>query len=282
MLFISLLFAIFSFTLPILGDEQCKCGIENPPPIMTRIIYGQKITYRKYPWMVLIMEDKGPGQYLICTGSIINDRFIMTAAHCLQGNDISKYRVFLANSCDRKEVVKGPSLKLKRLHKHNKYHLITDYHDIGLFEVAEPFVFSDSFRPVCLWNQSTADNLFVAGWGKTNFGFLLRDTDCLREAVVQNRTKNDCVDDLIPYFDTRYAICAGGKSTACFGDSGGPLSTRKDGIIYQIGITSFTTMDCQIMKRGPAAYERILPHLEWMSDIIIPTGAKWCAAPYQV
>lgn len=46
----------------------------------TRIIGGKKAAVNQWPWMAgLIVDNK------LCGGSLINEQFIVTAAHCVHG-----------------------------------------------------------------------------------------------------------------------------------------------------------------------------------------------------
>jgi secreted trypsin-like serine protease len=50
-------------------------------PVLTRVIGGRESDEGDWPWMAaLILKDESE-QY--CAGSLINDQFVLTAAHCL-------------------------------------------------------------------------------------------------------------------------------------------------------------------------------------------------------
>src|SRR5437879_5321357 len=94
-------FPLFVHLCKSLNDAEC--GIEN---ISTRIVNGSRVKDNTYPWIVYIMVETELGRAAACTGSIINDRFIMTAAHCVSHGkyvkhtaDPSKVLVFKGPSC---------------------------------------------------------------------------------------------------------------------------------------------------------------------------------------
>lgn len=63
-----------------------ECG--NSPIKLKRIIGGNDIDVDEHPWLVLLeykFEDDGRTDYQ-CGGVIINQRYILTAAHCLVGD----------------------------------------------------------------------------------------------------------------------------------------------------------------------------------------------------
>src|SRR5688572_26114034 len=59
-------------------NDKCQCGIKSK--VDRRIIGGRKVTAGKYPWLVLVLNS---AQNVECTGAIINDKFVLTASHCV-------------------------------------------------------------------------------------------------------------------------------------------------------------------------------------------------------
>jgi secreted trypsin-like serine protease len=59
-----------------------------------RIVNGEETPINKYPWMAAIMyidEDGDLSQF--CGGSIISDRYVLTAAHCIYPEDETYVRL---------------------------------------------------------------------------------------------------------------------------------------------------------------------------------------------
>lgn len=57
---------------------QSECGRSNNP-LKQRIVGGQDTTPHAYPWTVAIFLRS----QLVCGGSVISDRHILTAGHCV-------------------------------------------------------------------------------------------------------------------------------------------------------------------------------------------------------
>lgn len=50
-----------------------------------RIVHGQQVLPHEYPWMALIIRyNKQRIQRKFCGGSVINNYYILTAAHCVE------------------------------------------------------------------------------------------------------------------------------------------------------------------------------------------------------
>lgn len=55
-----------------------ECGIINTK---NRIVGGEETQVNQYPWMALLLYS---GRFY-CGASLINDRYVLTAAHCVSG-----------------------------------------------------------------------------------------------------------------------------------------------------------------------------------------------------
>jgi len=244
---------------------KCSCGVSRKDE--QRVVGGRPTEAYDYPWMAGLLF-KGS---IYCGGTLINDRYVATAAHCVAGLPIDEINIILGVydllSDDQ------PSLQLKSIVSaviHPKFVSKTFNNDIAILKLNSPVKFSYAVGPVCLpqFQKSYTGQIgVVTGWGRINETSSI--SPLLRQVEVPIFSNPECQK-------TKYGVkaitdnmmCAGydnGKLDACQGDSGGPLHLMgKDQKIDLIGIVSWG-QGCG--RPGfPGVYTRIGRYLEWIAE----------------
>ncbi|CAH4031769.1 unnamed protein product [Pieris brassicae] len=254
-----------------------NCGITSF--VEDRIYGGSIAELHEFPWMALISTyiDSENNLDFTCAGTIINSKYILTAAHCvvrrkLAGVRVGEYKIdrkdcSLDNSiCDENY----QDLFIEKSISHEKY--LSDgntkrpSHDIALIRIEGEIDFSqDNVAPICLplqkeFRESDLVNEegVVAGWGAIETG--MRSTELLK---VNIKILNDDSCQR-----TNNTICAGniGKDS-CHADSGGPLMIQQpESYRYiQYGVVSFGNIDC---GSGSATYTDVRKYIDWILEKI--------------
>lgn len=134
-----------------------------------RIFGGEEAQPGQFPHQISLRLLRDSFRH-ICGGSIISDRFILTAAHCYPKAypNVTGYRVVvgahLYNGDD------GKAYDVLRIIPHEHYNHSTLINDVALIEVNETIVFNDRVAPISI-NRTFigGDVLAVAsGWGRTD------------------------------------------------------------------------------------------------------------------
>lgn len=78
-----------------LGDklpDKSICGIQSEE---TRIIGGETTEIGEFPWMALLRYKNldGTDAGFQCGGTLINNRYVLTAAHCLRGTVEKEFKM---------------------------------------------------------------------------------------------------------------------------------------------------------------------------------------------
>lgn len=261
------------------SEKICSCGITND----ARIVGGTEVVPAfKYPWMVGVLVPHLLPSYL-CGATVINDLFVITAAHCLfDGYTDQKLRpedVKLGLSDHDQLSDNALQVPVSELIVHELYKNSDIYFDVALIRLQEPLVFHKYLRPACLPTdaaESYGGRLgFVYGWGITNVSDYnlsgrLQET---RLPILGPDCDNKTIGNVWPTPDM---LCAGteegGKDT-CTGDSGGPITVparKKRHVI--VGITSFGE-GCGD-PGVPGVYTRVSAYLDWILEKT--AGASYC------
>lgn len=113
------------------------------------LIWGGKVADRdQFPYYVSYrLNDPYDGAIHECGGSIISEKFVLLAGHCINRyRPISDY-IVATQAYSRDE---GQQHQVKNLYRPEYFddHSLTN--DIALLELAEPFQFSDQVQPIAL------------------------------------------------------------------------------------------------------------------------------------
>merc|ERR1719450_198693 len=259
---------------------------------------GQQAEVNEFPWMVHVLTTyhKYPNSPALCGGALISDRWVITAAHCVEkqsphdGNRLEVNADLLQHDKYTSAIRKA----VTDVHIHDEYY--NDVHalfnDIALLKLQDPvdFLKTPHIRPICLpsyndqtftWNRAT-----VAGWGlRHDFDYvgsqylLKTEVNVISNIECRNKYRKKYGDT---YSITDSMICCVGDfydHGSCKGDSGGPLMTKrlggKKGSFILIGVVSFGATTCT-KKDIPGVYARITYFLDWIKEIT--KDSKTCAS----
>ncbi|XP_050672349.1 trypsin-7-like isoform X10 [Leptidea sinapis] len=227
---------LFIFVATLLA-QGAYCN-ENIPPNLedSKIVGGYSTTILKFPYQVLVILQHN-GQKRVCGGSILNEEFILTAAHCV---DDVQSAVVAAGITDDRETEK--LIPVKHFEHHPNYNPKNFDYDVAYLQLCEKLNLDgrkkDAVHIVKAGSQvPVSTKVTVSGWGNTAENGTL--SDVLRAVELNIVSVFECRKVYGKKDITQRMICAGvpkGGKDNCQGDSGGPLvysSTRK-----QVGIVS--------------------------------------------
>jgi uncharacterized protein (TIGR03382 family) len=215
--------------LLLLSSAVASAGPTGEAPILG----GTQAAVGDYP-SVVVLEV---GQYL-CTGTLIDKEWVLTAAHCLQGISLSSIRVHF-NTVDLFRSQGTVRMAAMAIPKPNFDQRDLGHNDIGLIKLSEPMT-EIAPLPVNLDPDKAPVGIDVTmvGFGATAQG----GGGSVGVEYVVNQTSVPCTfagsdADLLCFSQTS------GKGK-CEGDSGGPSFAMVNGTLTQVGITSFGDMNC--------------------------------------
>jgi len=256
--------------------NTCDCA---PVTASSRIVGGKEVNPKyRLPYQALVYPTvDGVGSFL-CGGTIVNKRYIITAAHCTEykGATITNVKVAIGehNTCDGVTNEGGSWISAKRVINHPNYANFDN--DIAILELSEDITFTANIKPACLPTSATKDYSDLAstisGWGGT-IGYApgnrpQQPQQCtLKESVVKvlSPTSQKCSSYLGTTTSTS-KLCAWAEGTdTCQGDSGGPLTVAENGKFVLIGVVSY---GAGCAAATPGIYARVQGFLPWIKSLI--------------
>ncbi|XP_058842223.1 ovochymase-2-like [Acipenser ruthenus] len=213
-----------------------------------RIVGGRNSVEGGNPWQVSIKRKT----YHFCGGSIINDEWVISAAHCFasykksQINDlvitVGEYKLHFPDSEEQRFGVVDYFINPK-FNVQNPVNF-----DVALVRLKGKIKFGTRVQPVCLPDETQvfpAGTMCIgSGWGKTLEGGdvseILQEVDL---PLISPQQCNKVLTTLKIASMDETMVCAGfpeGGRDACQGDSGGPLVCKRDNSLWTlIGVTSW-------------------------------------------
>ncbi|GJQ74217.1 CLIPB9 [Trypoxylus dichotomus] len=274
---------------PDLLPDTDQCGYQEDKD---RIIGGNITTPEEFPWSALLFYgNSSADETFLCGGTLINERYILTAAHCVLGEvltvngDLHKVRLGEWKTDADPDCFGGGAFKIcaekpqdfgiEQVISHPDYDTKNRYHDIALIRMNGTARFSKYVRPVCTpvpsSDQITAnDKLIVVGWGQTRTASFSAVKLKLRVPLV-SETNCNAVFNRFRIQVRSGQFCAGGEKDkdSCRGDSGGPLLVERNERFYVVGVVSFGTEQCGV-KGYPGVYTRVSQYRAWIEGNIRP------------
>ncbi|XP_050308813.1 venom protease isoform X2 [Anthonomus grandis grandis] len=242
----------------------CECGIRNEN---SRIVGGKPTIENEFPWMARLSYFNR----FYCGGMLINDRYVLTAAHCVKGFMWFMIKVTVGEH-DRCTETKRPESRFVLRAVAGAFSFLNFDNDIALLRLNDRVPMTEHIRPVCLPQNKDDDYVgrlaTAAGWGTLSEDG--KASCILNEVDVPVISNDDCrKTNYSAKMISDNMLCAGypetGKKDSCQGDSGGPLVVERSDKRYElIGVVSWGN-GCA--RPGyPGVYTRVTRYLDWILE----------------
>jgi secreted trypsin-like serine protease len=240
----------------------------------SKIVGGQEAANHAFPWQVSIgaswIVDPTWAHY--CGGSVYNETWIVTAAHCIDGDRPENVSVTAGSNVLDSAAIRR---NVKRIVVKSDYDATTVDNDIGLLELWDPLPLTQNLAKIPLVTAAEAArlekedvDLSVTGWGHTQLGG--QNVSSLRFVTVPLVGKDRCNAPL-SYGGkiTENMLCAGldeGNKDSCKNDSGGGASLSDGGVAKLAGIVSWGEGCGLPLKYG--VYTRVSKYAAWVEACV--------------
>uniref|UniRef100_A0A336LWU0 CSON004308 protein n=1 Tax=Culicoides sonorensis TaxID=179676 RepID=A0A336LWU0_CULSO len=254
---------------PDTGEYSNKCTTLATP----FIVGGTEAEKNEFPHQALLGNNVG----FFCGGSLVSEKFVLTAAHCLTPTRPTKVMLGIHNKQYKSKDTQ--TFDVSQVIIHPSYKKPVVYNDIGLVQLRKKVKLTPYVRPICLPTRKQVallpKSLLATGFGLTSYdGDQSNTLQKISLPLIPHQTCQSAFTSQKNYLPqgilAKKQLCYGGAEghDTCQGDSGGPLQTvHKD--VYcsylQIGMTS-VGVECG--HGYPGIYTNILEYMDWVKEII--------------
>ncbi|KAL2746313.1 trypsin-2-like [Vespula maculifrons] len=232
--------------------------------ITGRIVNGTKAVITQFPHQVSLRRTWSGSHF--CGGSVISEKFVLTAAHCINKVPIKPWTILVVGGelqLDRTTKT-GQRRGVQEILLHQKFDHKTYENDIALLQLKIPFEFTPQLKPIPLPTDQVPPGTIcqVSGWGypEENIPSVSNDLMYVDLPIL---SMEDCRNLLVEVTNLPPGMyCAGyieGLRDACQGDSGGGMVCN--GVI--MGIVS-AGEGCARPKL-PGIYTDVLYYKHWIT-----------------
>jgi len=221
----------------------------------------------KYPWQGSLQQY----EQHICGLSLVAKRWGMTAAHCVDGNSVSRLTVVFGMHDQHQNYGQPKRYNIKKIHQHERYNqgAGTFPQDIALLELTSDVEYNDYVQPIAIdsaGEMNERSSCVISGWGYTIKGNYFQSPNILQETDTSIISQDACKDKWGSSSIYPGVVCVHtGKAGACMGDSGGPLVCKNGGGEYKlVGATSWGSSSCMVSM--PSVYTRLSYFTNWISS----------------
>ncbi|XP_045505392.1 trypsin CFT-1-like [Colias croceus] len=230
-----------------------------------RIVGGSVTTINRYPYAVAMLYSRTGSVFnQACGGTIINNRSVLSAAHCFYRDRANQWRMRVGSSFASSG---GVVHNTNSLILHPWYNDNTLDNDVAIVRSNTAFTFNANVArgSIASANYWLADNqvVWAVGWGLTTWNG--RPSEQLREVQVWTVNLVTCRNRYreINLSVTDNMLCSGildvGGRDQCGGDSGGPLLHNN----VVVGVCSWGHEQCA-HPRYPGVNALVSRYTSWI------------------
>lgn len=240
------------------------------------IASGPQVLVGDYPHLAFFgwkKQDNPQAFEFLSSGSLISDRYLLTAAHSTvyQQKPPDVVRLGVVDSDQR-----HTDCEVAEVIVHPNYTVRSAYNDIALVKLREPVSFSKDIHPACLWESVQMNTTSVKSMGFGSRGYdelssrlqdynmdVMNKSRCQQMLPDSRKLRDGIIDSQLCLVHTdRY-------QDSDRGNSGAPAQIKldpKDGIAHIVGISSFGVRHSG--GQLPDIYTRVASFVDWIEEIV--------------
>lgn len=255
------------------------------------IVNGTSASVDTFPSMASLFIDAtdfgghySSGSY--CGATILSDRYILTAAHCIYGSELAQLFTVVVPQLQNENDFPLGSIQKSRV---SEVYYRSDYvnstnvllpNDVAILKL-ESSLNIDTVNDIAKFatneNYRTSSSEFVAvGHGNIRSGvdgntnLLKTDLDYVVNATCANAFyAGSSLTEKQICFDGDFSASTGLSNATCQGDSGGPVYWNDGGTYKQVGLTSFGPTTCgDPTANVTSVFTEITDYKGWIDSVV--------------
>ncbi|NAX19156.1 MULTISPECIES: trypsin-like serine protease [unclassified Vibrio] len=252
------------------------------------IVNGSYASVAEFPSIASLFFDQiayngsyGKGSY--CGASLLNNQYVLTAAHCVYGNSANQLFTSVVPKLQIETNFPFNILEKARvaeIYYPSTYNNTTLLDDIAILKLETPLTMVSSAdyltRPTANSDstyRSSSETFIAVGHGNTSSNL---DTKTSLQQTELTYVPNSSCNYGTGVPDTNLCMegaigSTGLQNATCQGDSGGPLFWHIGGNYIQVGITSFgpNTKCGDPLVTAPSVFTEILDYSTWIESVLL-------------
>ncbi|WP_262415452.1 S1 family peptidase [Vibrio sp. SCSIO 43132] len=234
--------------------------------VQPRIIGGSEISHSTVPYQVALTNSRGRQ---FCGGTLIDSKWVLTAAHCIDDKSAGNVKVRVGVTDLRTS--QGDTHNVSQIIVHEGWRgSVTAGSDVALLRLSSPV--SSKYKIAKLPTPeikarlaSVGNSVKVSGWGQTVTGNPSGGSAVLKATNLNIISNSECSQRIaqpgrsVP----KDNICGyKARTSACYGDSGGPFVKQSGGDYYLIGAVSWGKPGCV----AATAFADVTQFVPWITQ----------------
>ncbi|CAG9862270.1 unnamed protein product [Phyllotreta striolata] len=258
--------SLFTPSPPTTSAKKCGMTMNQPTgnSIVPLIYNGEFAEIGDFPWLVAFMEKRNSTFEYTCSGNLITEKHVITAARCIMfyGVQIVKNEdimlVMGTNNLLNWRSSKAVHRKVVNSVAHPSFQDYPDsaHGDIAVLTMDRTVRFTNALSPICLWSSSTNIDEYtketgvVAGYGQDEDARRNGQLHAVRlkRANMPIISQRECYNSPVGFdsvvSDMTFCTKSGETATGpCIGDSGAGFFVKLGGVYYLRGIASIISSE---------------------------------------
>ncbi|XP_041638110.1 coagulation factor VII-like [Cheilinus undulatus] len=269
------------------AEVEFPCGRRAPQEadlnqdvrVQTRLVGTNHCPRGECPWQVLLQLNGNSH----CGGVLINPDWVITAAHCIHGNNPQNFTVVAGEHNLDVEEGTEQRIPVSMAIAHDGYVHETADSDIALLRLSQPVTLNRHVVPICLPTKHLAQGELLAtryhdvsGWGSRINGGNEEDSantapvsPLLRKFTVPMIPTSRCSPSSAQFNFSSNLLCAGYMEIdhqSCRGDDGSPLVTLYGSTRFLTGVVAWGR-GCT-PKGIYGVYTNMANYVDWVEDVM--------------